>query len=189
MSYLPYFLSTVIIVGLIEFLISPTDGLINNLLSNFGVKPHYFQTDPRYFRMIYVTTIIWRGTGWNAIIYLAAISSIGTELYEAAIIDGATRFQRIRYITIPGVLNIFILLNILSLGNALNADFELIFLYYSPSIYSVADIIDTYVYREGLVAGNFSYATAVGLFKSVVGLMLIYTANKLAKKAGREAIW
>jgi putative aldouronate transport system permease protein len=188
-SYLPYFLSTVIIVGLIEFIISPRDGLVNNLLVSLGFDSHYIQVDPKYFRFIYVLTRIWKGTGWNAIIYLAAITSIDQELYEAAIIDGATRFQRIRYITIPGVLNIFILLNILSLGNALNADFELVFLYYSPSIYNVADIIDTYVYREGLIAGNFSYATAVGLFKSIIGLFLVFGANSLAKKAGKEAIW
>lgn len=188
-SYLPYFLSTVIVVGILNAMVSPTYGLINGLLTKLGYDAIFFLGDPKYFRGIYTFLGIWKGAGWGTIVYLAGITTIDIEQYESAIIDGASRFRRIWHITIPGISNLIILLLILRAGSVLSVDFETIFLIYSPAIYDTADVISTYVYREGVINGSFSYASAVGLFNSIIGMILIYMSNKIANKTGNQGIW
>jgi putative aldouronate transport system permease protein len=188
-SYLPYFLSAVIIQGLALAVFSPSYGFVNNIMQLLGARAHHFLADARYFRAIIVGIDVWQGMGWGAIIYLAAIATIDPEQYEAAIIDGAGRIRQAWSVTLAGISDIIILLFILRVGDVLNAGFEKIFLLYSPAVYSVGDIIDTYAYREGLINSNFGFATAVGLFKSVVGLALIMITNRVANRFGRQGIW
>lgn len=188
-SYLPNFLSTVVVYGLVLSFLSPTFGLLNAAIYHLGGEPIYFIVQPEYFRGILVLLDIWRYTGWEAIIYLAAIVSIDQEQYESAVIDGANKFRRIWHITLPGIFNVILLMFIFRIGYLLSADFETVFLLYSPPVYSVGDIIDTFVYREGLIHSQFSYTTAVGLFKSVIGFLLIVVTARIAKKFGKSVVW
>lgn len=188
-SYLPHFLSAVIVQGLVLAILSPTYGVVNTVRQLMGMPAQHFLADARYFRAIIVGIDIWQGLGWGAIIYLAAISAIDPEQYEAATIDGAGRIRQAWNITIAGIADLIMLLFILRIGNVLNAGFETIFLLYSPTVYSVGDIIDTYAYREGLINANFGFGTAIGLFKSVVGFVLIVVTNRLANHFGRQGIW
>jgi putative aldouronate transport system permease protein len=179
--YLPYFLSWVIL-GSIVLNIFGVDGPINSLLGVFGVEPIVFFGRADMFRPLVIGSDIWKGFGYNAVIYLAALTSIDPSLHEAAAIDGASRFKRLIHITLPGIKTTVILLAILSLGNVLNAGFDQIYNLYNPLVYSTGDIIDTWVYRAGLVELQFSLATAVGLLKSVVSFVLIVTSYALADK-------
>lgn len=179
--YLPYFLSWVIL-GSIVLNIFGVDGPINSLLGVFGVEPIVFFGRADMFRPLVIGSDIWKGFGYNAVIYLAALTSIDPSLHEAAAIDGAGRFKRLIHITLPGIKTTVILLAILSLGNVLNAGFDQIYNLYNPLVYSTGDIIDTWVYRAGLVELQFSLATAVGLLKSVVSFVLIVTSYALADK-------
>lgn len=188
-SYMPHFISMVVMAGLVTTVLSTNGGLVNEILKLMGREPIFFLGEPKYFRAILVFSHIWKEVGWGSIIYLAAITSIDQEQYEAAIIDGANKFQRMWYITIPGILHIVTIMLILEVGGLLNAGFEQVLLLYSPPVYKVADIIDTYVYREGLISLKYSYSTAVGLFKSVVALILIVSTNFLAKKFDQQGIW
>jgi len=188
-SYMPHFLSMVVVAGLITNLLSTSVGPVNGLIRELGGQPISFLTRPEYFRSILVGSHVWQTVGWGTILYLAAMANIPPELYEAAAMDGANRWQQARYITLPSITFVIILLLIFAIGGLLNAGFEQILLLYSPSVYSVADIIDTYVYREGLIGQEYSYAAAVGLFKSVVALLLLLGANRLAKKLGQPGIW
>jgi putative aldouronate transport system permease protein len=188
-SYMPHFLSMVVVASLVTSLLSTSSGPINGLIKELGGQPINFLTQPEYFRSILVGTHVWQTVGWGTILYLAAMANIPPELYEAAAIDGANRWQQARYITLPGITFVIILLLIFAIGGLLNAGFEQILLLYSPSVYSVADIIDTYVYREGLIGQQYSYTAAVALFKSVVALLLLLSANRLAKKLGQPGIW
>ena len=187
--YLPHFISWVVIVGIVYNFLSPSTGIINHIIKSFGGEPIAFLQEEKYFRSILVISDIWKGSGWGTIIYLAAISGIDESLYEAAIIDGATRMQRIRYVTIPGIMSTIIVLLILRSGSILRNGFEQIFLMYSPLVYDVADVFETYTYRVGLREGRFSYATAVGMFQSIVGLILIWTTNRLSRKFGEGGLW
>lgn len=188
-SYLPYFLSAVIVYGIVLSMLSPSYGLLNMLIKSLGGEAKHFMADPQLFRGMVVTVGIWQSTGWTAIIYIAAITSIDTELYEAAVIDGATKLRQIWHITIPGIASIIILNLIFCIGTLLNSSFEMVFLLYSPIVYSVADVIDTYVYRVGIAQVDFSYAAAAGFFKSFVGLILILIANKIAVKYRQTGVW
>lgn len=188
-SYFPHFVSTVIIVGIMNIFLSPTDGLVNLLLQRFGYKPIYFMQEVRWFRFLYVSSGIWQHFGWSSIIYLAVLSSISPELYEAAIVDGASRFQRAIYISIPYLLPTIILLLILNIGNLLNVGFEKIILMYSPRTYEVADVISTYVYRRGLLEANFSFGAAVGLFNNIVNFILLLSANYIARRVTEYSLW
>ncbi|GAA0406765.1 ABC transporter permease [Paenibacillus motobuensis] len=179
--YLPYFLSWVIL-GSIVLNIFGVDGPINSLLGVFGIEPIVFFGRADMFRPLVIGSDIWKGFGYNAVIYLAALTSIDPSLHEAAAIDGASRFKRLIHITLPGIKTTVILLAILSLGNVLNAGFDQIYNLYNPLVYSTGDIIDTWVYRAGLVELQFSLATAVGLLKSVVSFVLIVTSYALADK-------
>lgn len=187
--YLPHFISWVVLAGMIINFLSPAGGWVNQLIGLFGHEPINFLLKADYFRTIIITAEVWKGVGWGTIIYLAAMTSIDPSLYEAATIDGAGRFQKIRFITLPGIANTIVILLVLKLGHILNNGFEQIFLLYTPATYAVADVFETYTYRIGLMSGRFSYATAVGLFKSVVGTVLILGSNRVARLFGRRALW
>ena len=189
-TYLPHFLSWVVITGLVSSVLSPSTGIVNILLKSMNIKPIYFMADPKYFRAVLVITDIWKEVGWGSIIYLAAISGINQELYEAAIIDGAGRWKRTVYITLPSISSTIIIMLILRVGSIMNAGFEQIFMMYNASVYDVSDVIDTFVYRMGLERRRYSFATAVGLFKSIIGFTLIVITNKISKRIDEDSgIW
>jgi len=187
-SYLPHFLSTVIIYGLLIALLSQTDGLINQWIKSFTGEAIPFLTSTDWFRSLLVSSGIWQNVGWSAIIYLAAITGIDPTLYEAARSDGAGRLRMIWHITLPGIRNVILLLLVLRLGHVLDAGFEQIYIFYNVHVYPVADIIDTWVFRVGLEQMDFSLATAVGLFKTLIGIVLVVGANKLARR-WEGSIW
>ena len=187
-SYLPHFISTVVVCGMIVNFLS-TDGLINNLLGSFGIKPIQFLMLPEWFRTIYIGSGIWQGVGWGSIIYLAALSAVDEELYEAAIIDGANRWKQLIHITIPSIKPTISVMLIMNLGRLMSIGFEKIILLYTGPTYETADVISTYVYRRGLLGSDFSYATAVSLFQSLVGLILLYSANRVSKSIGETSLW
>ncbi|WP_031409220.1 ABC transporter permease [Geobacillus vulcani] len=187
--YLPHFLSWVILGGILIDMLSPEGGIVNRFLSLFGVQPIFFLGDNDWFRTVVVVTDIWKECGFNTIVFLAALTSINPSLYEAAIVDGANRWQQTIYITLPSMLPIIIVVGTLSLGNILNAGFDQILNLYNPLVYKTGDIIDTYVYRVGLLNGDFSYATAVGLFKSIISFILVVIGYRLAYKYANYKIF
>ena len=180
--YLPHFLSWIILAGILVEILSPSEGIINQALGLVGIKPIFFLGDDKIFPWTMVITDIWKSFGFGTIIYLAALADIDPTLYEAAVVDGATRWQQTWYVTLPGIAGTIIMLSTLSLGNILNAGFDQIFNLYSPLVYRTGDIIDTLVYRTGILNNQYGVATAVGLLKSVVSLLLIGIAYKLADK-------
>ena len=188
-SYLPHFISTVIIVSMFVEFLSPSRGLINNIIASFGGERYYFLGDPRFFRPIYTIMNIWRGIGWGTIIYLAALTGINPELYEAAIIDGCNRFKQTLHVTMPGIANTIIIMLIFRIGDLLSVGSESIILMYNPAIYETSDVISTYVYRRGLVEAQYSFGAAVGLFDAIIGLALIGIANALAKRYSETSLW
>jgi putative aldouronate transport system permease protein len=193
-SYLPHFISSAVVVGMAVNFLSPSTGIINTVLSAvFGVESIHFLIKPEYFRTIYVVMDIWKSFGWTSVIYIAAITGIGMEQYESAIVDGAGRWRQMWYITLPGIKNVIIILFILRMGRVLDVGFETILLLYNPMIYETADVIDTFVYRRGIVGQmglpDFSYSTAVGLFKSAIGFMLVLASNKLSKKVEGKGLF
>ena len=188
-SYLPHFLSWVIMYGILLALLSPGDGLINDLLKRAGLKPIAFLTEPRWFPVVVVVSDVWKEAGWSAIIFLAGLLGIDTALYEAASVEGASRMQRIRWISLPGILPVVVVITLLRLGNILDAGFQQIFVLYSLPVYSVSDILDTWIYRSGVLDFQISLASAVGLFKGVIGLVMIVTANRLARRATGSGLY
>ena len=187
-SYLPHFISTVIIVGMLKEL-TAMNGLFNNLLSLFGWEKVIFLARPEWFRTLYVGTGIWQSVGWGTIIYLAALTGIDPQLYESAISDGAGRLRMMWHIKIPSILPTTIILLILRVGRILATDFEKVLLMYNPLTYRTADIISTYVYREGLLNARYSYSAAVGLFMSVVAFVVLYGTNLLSRKLTSTSLW
>jgi len=187
--YLPHFLSWVIVSGLFLDLLSTNGGLVNRAIEYLGGKPIAFFMDTQVFRSLLITSAGWKEAGWGTIIYLAAITSIDLQLYEAAKIDGAGRFRQIRHITLPGLVPIIMLMFILRLGSILEAGTEQILVMYNSIVYSVADVIGTYVYRIGLGQQDYSFAAAVGLFDSVIGFTLIVLGNYLSSKFLKRGIW
>ncbi|WP_372628948.1 ABC transporter permease [Cohnella sp.] len=189
-SYLPHFMSWVVLGG-IFFTVFSLEGPVNSIVKLMGGDPVLFLADDRYFRSILVATSIYQGFGWGSIIYFAAITNIDPQLHEAAIMDGAGRFQRMFRISIPMLAPVIAIMLILSMSGILDAGFDQIFNMYNVKVYRVADIIDTYVYRKGLLEMNYSYATAVGLFKSAVALVLIVVVNQIVKRLGGRdhALW
>ncbi len=187
--YLPHFLSWVIMFGVLLMLLSPNNGLVNTVIKAFGGEPIAFLTSPEWFRYVVVLSDMWKETGWSTILYLAALLSISPHLYEAAKVDGANNMQRIWHISIPGIMSVIVLVTLLRLGHILDAGFNQIFILYSVPVYSVGDIIDTWVYRQGILQFQFSLATAVGLFKGVFGLVLILVANKAAKQITGQGLF
>nr|WP_235960325.1 ABC transporter permease subunit [Paenibacillus silvestris] len=187
--FLPHFLSWVIISGLFINILSPTGGLVNNVIQWFGGEPISFFLDNQFFRSVVVFTAGWKESGWNAIIFIAAIAGIEQEQYEAASIDGAGRIRQMLYITLPGIVPTIILILILRLGYLLEAGTEQILTMYNSVVYSSGDVIGTFVYRQGLGQQDYSFSTAVGLFNSVVGFILIVAGNELSKKLIKRSIW
>lgn len=187
-SYLPHFISMVIIAGMIKEIVSLT-GPINTLMANFGLDKISFIQEADWFPAIYIISGVWQGLGWGTILYLAAMTAINTELYEAAKIDGAGRFKQALHVTIPGILPTITTLLILDIGGIMGSNFEKIILLYLPSTYEKADVIATYVYRMGITGGKFSYATAVGLFEGIIGLVLVISANLISKKLTESSLW
>ncbi len=193
-TYLPYFISTVVMVGIIIQVLSPQIGIVALVFKLFGVAPINFLADPRLFRSAYVWSGIWQATGWGSVVYLAALSAIDPTLHEAAVVDGASRFRRILHIDLPGILPVATILLILNTGNILYVGFEKIFLMQNDLNLPASEVIQTYLYKvsfsvKGLGIPNYSYSTAIGLFNSVVSFVLLFAVNKLAKKIGETSLW
>lgn len=188
-SYFPHFVSWVVLGGLFMQLLSPTTGPINLLLKAAGIEPIYFLADPKWFRSILVITSIWKGIGWNSIVYLAAITSIDPQLYEAASIDGAGRIVKMFRITLPSIVPVITIMFIFAVGGIVNDDFDQIFNLYNPSVYKVGDVLSTYTYRIGLVDMKYSFSTAVGLFKNIIAFTLIVITNSITKRINDYGIW
>jgi putative aldouronate transport system permease protein len=188
-SYLPHFLSSVIVVGMLRQLLSVEGGLINTILGALGRDPIYFLGSSRWYRTYYTASSWWSTVGWSSIIYLASITGIDPSWYEAAEIDGANVFHKMWHVTIPSILPIIAIMLIFRIGQLLNVGYEKTLLLYSEMVYDVADIISTYVYREGIVNMKYSYTAAVDLFTSVVSLFLVLGSNYVVKKMGQEGIW
>ena len=188
-SYLPHFLSWVVLGGVIRTILSPSTGVVNSIITGLGGEPIYFLANSNWFVTVLITTGVWQQVGWSSIIFLAAIAGIDPQLYEAAVVDGAGKLRQTWSITIPGIIPVIVILFILRVGDILDAGFDQIFNLYNPAVYEVADIIDTYVYRVGLVELNFSFSAAVGLFKNVIGLILVVIVNRIAKIFGEYGIW
>jgi len=188
-SYLPSFLSVVIICSMVIDFLSPSHGLINNIIAGLGFEKQYFMIKPEWFRTIYIASDIWSGMGYGAIIYLAALSGIDPELYDAGKVDGCSRFQTIWNITLPGIFPTIATMFILKTGNMFRIGYEKVLLLYTPTTYEVADVFSTYVYRKGLLESNYSYAAAVGLFESVIALIMLLLANTISKKLSEQSLW
>lgn len=182
--YFPYFISWVVVYSIVYSLTSLDGGMIPQLFKMFGQEPIILLADKGTFRGLLVVTEIWKNAGWGTIIYLAAIAGINDELYEAARIDGAGKWAEIRYITLPCIMPTIVTMLLLSMSNVLNAGFAQVLAMYNPAVYEVADIFDTYVYRQGLLSAQFSYSTAVGLFKSVINFAVVIVFDRIAKHFG-----
>ena len=187
-TYLPHFISTMVICGMIlDF--SLKGGLLNDVIALFGGQRSDLLMRPDMFRTIYIGSGIWQSIGWGSIVYLSALTAIDSELYEAAYIDGATRFKQAWHITLPGIMPTIVILLILKIGGLMSVGFEKIFLLYNPTTYEVADVISTFNYRKGLVDFDYSFSTAVGLFNSVINIALLILANKASKKVNEYSLW
>ncbi len=189
LAYLPHFLSWVIMYGILLSLLAPGDGVVNDIIKLFGGEPIDFLSNVKSFPWVVLFSDAWKEMGWSAIIFIAALMGIDVSLFEAAMVEGANSWQRVRYITLPAILPVIVTVLILKLGTILNAGFNQIFMLYSPQVYSVADIIDTWVYRQGLLEFEFGLATAVGLFKGVFGMILVLFANWLSRKLTESSLF
>ncbi|KIL41901.1 sugar ABC transporter permease [Gordoniibacillus kamchatkensis] len=188
-SYLPHFISVVVVAGMLTLFLSPTIGFINDVIKAFGFQPINFLMEAGWFRTIYVASGIWQEAGWGSIIYLAALTTVDPQLYEAAEIDGAGRWKRMLHVTLPGIAPAMVILLVLNAGQILEIGFEKVFLLYNPATYETADVISTYVYRTGIVKGNFSYGTAVDLFMGVISFIFVFSANYASRRLGETSLW
>lgn len=188
-TYAPYFLSTVVIVGMLFIFLSPRTGLINHIIQAFGGDPVAFMTSAGWFKTLYVFSDVWQTAGWSSIIYLASLSGIDTQLHEAAKVDGATKLQRIWHINIPGIMPTIVILLILNLGSVLSIGFEKVLLMQNNLNMSGSDIISTYVYRSGILDAQYSFSTAVDLFNSIINFVLLVTVNYVARKVNDTSLW
>lgn len=188
-SYLPHFISLVIIVGMMVTFLSPNNGIVNIVIKSLGGEPINFLGLQSWFRPLYIGSGIWQQFGFVSIIYLAAIAGISQELYDAAEVDGASRIQRIRFVTIPGMTSIIVILLILNVGQAMSVHWLKILLMYTPATYEVADVIDTYVYRRGIIDSKYGFASAVGLFRNVINLGFLVVFNRLARRFTGTSLW
>lgn len=188
-TYLPYFISTVVVVGMMTNFLSPSTGIVNQIIEMCGGKPINFMSDPSWFRRLYVISGSWQSFGFNSIIFVASIMAISPDLYEAMRIDGASKRQQVWHLELPMIKPTILLLLIMSLGNILSVGFEKVYLMYNTAVYETADVISTYVYRQGIDNKNYSYATAVGLFNSVVGFSLVCLSNGFSRKFSGSSIW
>jgi putative aldouronate transport system permease protein len=188
-SYLPHFISVVVVAGMIVNFTTVQGGVINQILGWFGAGPINFLSESGWFRPIYIASSIWQGFGWSSIIYLAAIAGIDPQLYEAAEMDGASRWRKMWHITLPCLLPTTAILFILAVGNLMDVGFEKIILLYNPTTYETADVISTFVYRQGIQQANYSYSTAIGLFNNVINLILLVIVNRVSRKLSETSLW
>ncbi|MCR4832996.1 MAG: ABC transporter permease subunit [Butyrivibrio sp.] len=188
-TYLPYFISTVVVCGMINNFLSPSGGIINQILNKIGIESINFMNLPEWFRPIYVISGSWQSFGFNSIIFVAAIMGISPDLYEAMKVDGANRRQIIWHLILPSIKPTIILLLIMTLGSMMSVGFEKVYLLYNTAVYETADVIQTYVYRQGIQSNNYSYAAAVGLFNSVINFAIVFIANRFSRKLSDTAIW
>ncbi len=188
-SYAPYFISTVVICGMLTIFMDPSNGVFNKVREFFGGESVAFLSVPQYFKTIYVFSGVWQGMGWSAIIYISALAGVDSQMHEAAIIDGATKLQRIRYIDLPSIEATIVMLLIMSLGSLMNVGFEKVYLLQNDLNYSASEIISTYTYRVGLVNSDFGYSTAISLFNTVINLIILISANTLSRKVTGEGLW
>lgn len=187
--YAPHFISTVVLVGMITILFSPSMGIVNTFLNRLGVDSIYFMGDPNFFRPLYIGSDIWQHMGWNAIIYIAALSGVDPGLHEAAELDGASRLQRIIHINLPCILPTIIIMLIMQLGSIATISYEKVFLMQNDLNLGVSEVISTYVYKRGLVNNNYSFATAVGLFNNIVNVTMLVIANKVSRKFSETSLF
>lgn len=188
-SYMPHFLSTVVIAGIMVTFLSQQTGIVNHMIRWLGFEPILFLGLPEWFRTIYISSEIWQTVGWGTILYLAAIAGVDPTLYEAAKIDGANRFQQMRHVTLVGMFPVMIVLFVLTLGHFMETGFQKIILLYNPMTYETADVLNTFVYRRGILSADFSFATAVGLFQAAIGFILVVAANRVVKKFSDTSLW
>ena len=187
--YLPHFISSVIIAGIVITAFSPSAGIVNTVLGWFGLDSVYFLTKPEWFRPIFIGTGIWQETGFQSIVYLAAIAGVSPTLYESAVVDGASRWQMMWKITIPSIMTTIIIMLIIRIGNILEISFEMIILLYQPATYETADVVNTFIYRQGIQGGQYDFAAAAGLFNAVMALVLVMTANTISRRYSRTSLW
>ena len=188
-SYAPYFISTVVMCGMIIIFLDADTGIINKLMQLVGMNPVQFMGEAKYFKSIYVWSSVWQGMGWASIIYIAALSGVDYQLHEAAIIDGASKVQRIFHVDLPSIKPTIVMLLILQIGSLMSVGFEKVFLLQNQMNIASSDVLSTYVYRVGLVDNDYGYSTAVGLFNSVINMLLLVSANKIAKMTVKESLW
>ncbi|NGZ77798.1 ABC transporter permease [Saccharibacillus alkalitolerans] len=188
-TYAPHFISMVVMAGMIITFLTPSTGMIINLLEAVGITPPAFLTDPRWFKTVYVLSDVWQATGWGTIIYLAALTAVDPGLHEAAILDGASRLQRIRHINFPVIIPTITILLILNMGGLLGVGYEKILLLQNPLNMEASDVIATSVYRTGLLEAQYSYSTAVGLFNSVVNAILLIVVNQVVRRTSENSLW
>lgn len=188
-TYAPHFISVVVMSGMIITFLTPSTGMIVNLVEFLGFNPPQFLTDPAWFKTVYVLSGVWQSTGWGTIIYLAALSGVDPQLHEAAVVDGASRFKRILHINLPAIVPTITILLILNMGSILGVGFEKILLLQNPLNMESSDVISTFVYRSGLVDAQYSFSTAVGLFNSVVNAILLLTVNQIARRTSENSLW
>ena len=187
--YLPHFISAVIIAGIVITAFAPSTGVINLMLNAMGYDSVYFLTKPEWFRTIFVGTGIWQEAGFGSIVFLAAVAGVNPSLYESAVVDGATRFQMMYKITIPCILPTILIMLIIKIGNILEVGFEMIIMLYQPATYETADVISTFIYRQGLQAAQYDLAAAAGLFNAVIAFMLVIAANTISKRMSKTSLW
>lgn len=187
--YLPHFISWVVLAGIFVQMLSPSTGVVNLILQKLHIEPVYFMASTFWWPVMFVISGIWQGAGWGSIIYLAAISSIDQEQYEAARIDGASKFRQILHITLPGIKGTIAIMLIMRMGSMMDIGFEQIFNLQNKAVYAVSDVISTYVYRSGIEGAQYSYTTAIGLFQSVISLILVWSTNKIVSKMGEASLW
>lgn len=187
--YLPHFISTVIIAGIVITAFSPSAGIVNTVIGWFGIEPIYFLSKPEWFRPIFIGSGIWQEAGFSSIVFLAAIAGVNPSLYESAVVDGASRWQMMWKITLPSILPTILIMLIIRIGNLLEVSFELIILLYQPATYETADVVNTFIYRQGLQNGQYDLAGAAGLFNAVVAFILVMTANSISRKYSKTSLW
>ena len=188
-SYLPHFISTVSIVGILFMVLSPNGGIVNIIIQKLGGTPIYFMTESKWFRTIYVASGVWQNLGWDAIIYIAALAGVNQELYEAAVIDGASRLKQIWHVSLPGIRSTIVIMLIMRMGGMMSSNTDKVLLMQNALTYEVSDIIGTYVYRRGIQDADYSYSTAVGLFNSLINVVFVVTANMISKRLGESSLW
>lgn len=188
-AYCPHFISIVVLTGMLYIFLSPRNGIINNIIQMFGGDPIFFLGDAQYFKMTFVLSGIWQNAGWSAIIYIAALAGISPDLYEAAQVDGANKWQRIRHIDLPGILPTVVMMLILEVGKVMNLGFQKAYLMQNAQNLASSEIISTYIYKVGMIDAQYSYSAAINLFNNLVNIILLVSVNRIAKKVTDNSLW